>query len=88
MTRKPTVPEVLPIVQRLYARHSAGCCWHIVLDDGNTEPSSTKWVIDEWLTKSDCNAPECRDLAELLPLMSTTQRDKLCRHPLKRALEQ
>lgn len=27
-------------VKRIYAEHSAGCCWHIVLDDGNVEPSS------------------------------------------------
>ena len=35
---KPTVPEVLPLVNKLYARDSAGCCWHVVLDESRMGP--------------------------------------------------
>ena len=79
---KPTVPEVLPLVQALYARHSAGCCWHIVLDDGNVEDSSVAWVIKDWLPSKDPREhAECFALAEVLPKMSLTQRLKLGRMP-------
>jgi len=75
MTR-PTVPDVLPLVRRLYERHSAGCCWHVVLDDGNVGDG----IVAE--TAADarahpCGAAECLELATLLPQMSTTQRRKL-----------
>ena len=73
---KPTVPEVLPIVQALYRRHSAGCCWHVVLDDGNTD--SVLWTVG-WMEKEWCGFPECKQLAELLPKMSRTQITKLSR---------
>lgn len=79
LEKKPTVPEVLPIVNAIYARHPGGCCWHIVLDDGNTEAFSVQWVIREWLPLNWCGHEECKQLAELLPRMSVTQRDKLSR---------
>lgn len=31
---RPTVPDVLPLVRAIYERHCAGCCLHIVTDDG------------------------------------------------------
>lgn len=74
---KPTVPEVLPIVRGLYRRHAAGCCWHVVLDDGNYD--SVRWVVDSYMPTSGCRAIECRQLAELLPQMSATQLRKLRR---------
>lgn len=78
---KPTVPEVLPIVNRLYARHSAGCCWHVVLDDGNEDCVSYCAASIEERGCSDTDHPgstECIELAKLLPLMSATQIRKLC----------
>lgn len=83
--RKPTVPEVLPIVQALYQRHAGGCCWHVVLDDGNTERCTVMWVVKDWLPKEWCGNPECGQLAELLPRMSVTQVTKLSSHPEKRS---
>lgn len=76
---KPTVPEVLPIVRALYKRHSAGCCWHIVLDDGNVGDDSVAWCASH-IQDHGCDArvrSECHQLAELLPKMSRTQRIKL-----------
>lgn len=73
--RKPTVPEVLPIVRALYRRHSAGCCWHILLDDRNVGPGSADFCVPyAWVCKE---GPECRQLADLIPAMSKTQHRKL-----------
>lgn len=76
---KPTVPEVLPLVQSLYRKHSAGCCWHVVLDDGNTEKVFVE-VSARNVTRWPCkHNEECNKLAKLLPLMSRTQLTKLVR---------
>lgn len=31
---------MLPIANAIYARHSAGCCWHVVLDDSNLDSAA------------------------------------------------
>ena len=33
--RQNIAPKAREIIQRIYARHAAGCCWHVVLDDDN-----------------------------------------------------
>ena len=71
---KPTVPEVRPLVAALYRRHAAGCCLHIVLDDGNVGDEHVDFCI-QWAT--DHNHPDCLSLAKLLRHMSRTQRKKL-----------
>jgi hypothetical protein len=79
---KPTVPEVLPLVRRLYneddlcSRNSGivGGHLHIVLDDGNVEDSNVQFCLQEAI-KDHCAT--CIRLAELLLLMSKTQRAKL-----------
>ena len=76
---RPTVPEVLPLVRALYRRHGAGCCWHVVLDDGNAERATVAWCAAQ-LETQPCEAgptSECHALAKLLPLMSPTQVRKL-----------
>jgi hypothetical protein len=75
---KPTVPEVLPIVKELYKKHAVGCCWHIVLDDGNTGKDSVIWCAN-YVKECSCTNDECSMLAELLPKMSRTQVTKLYR---------
>lgn len=75
---KPTVPEVLPLVRELYARHAAGCCLHCVLDDGNVEDYFVESAIT-FASKEGCQ--DCLDLAMLLFRMSKTQRWKLYRGP-------
>ena len=71
---KPTVPEVRPLVRELYGRHSAGCCLHVVLDDGNVQDDSVRFCI-EWARGRGC--AECERLGEVLLQMSKTQRLKL-----------
>lgn len=71
---RPKVPEVMPLVHALYERHSAGCCLHIVLDDGNLEDSSVEFC--EGFAREQGHA-ECQRLARLLGQMTWTQRNKL-----------
>lgn len=76
MLRKPTVPEVLPLVRELYNSPGgrAGCCLHIVLDDGNIDDDDVdfciRWAIDQ-------QHERCERLARILRLCSKTQRRKL-----------
>lgn len=73
---KPTVPDVLPLVNAIYRRHCAGCCLHVVTDDGNCEQgfavSSLRWAREQG--HADCIAA-----AEMLVLMTPTQRKKVYR---------
>src|SRR5690606_16179911 len=36
----PLAVAVLPLAQLVYRRHAAGCCLHVVLDDGNVDDDS------------------------------------------------
>jgi hypothetical protein len=73
---KPTVPEVLPLVQAVYRRHSGGCCLHIVTDDGNVEDEHVTYCLE--YAKEQAH-PDCIAAAELLLRMSKTQRLKIYR---------
>lgn len=55
----------------IYFRSAAGCCWHIVLDDGNIEDSLVQSCM------SDAQHIECREIGPLILKMSPTQRRKL-----------
>lgn len=75
-------------MQQLYRRHSAGCCWHIVLDDGNVDEDTALWcceyIADGGADGDAMRHDECVALAGLLPLMSKTQRRKLYAMPKER----
>jgi len=72
--KKYTVPEVAPLVKQLYRTRAAGCCLHIVLDDGNVEDGSVKYCIN-YAKEQGHN--DCDVLANILLSMSKTQRKKL-----------
>ena len=76
--QKPTIPEVLPLVQAYYAKpgNGAGGSLHIVLDDGNIETHFVEFCKEYALENNDQDGVE---LAELLLHMSYTQRRKLYR---------
>lgn len=78
ITVKPTVPEVAPLVRALYARWGggAGCCLHVVLDDGNVEDSFVDHCIE---SARELGHGDCLLLGYLLRDMSKTQRIKLGR---------
>jgi hypothetical protein len=75
---KPTVPEVVSAVRALYASPGggAGCCLHVVLEDGNVENHSVEFSI-EWAERHGHGS--CAALARALRSMSKTQREKLSR---------
>ena len=73
---KPTVPEVLPLVKEYYEKdgNCAGGSLHVVLDDGNTEKIFVEGCV-EWAKEN--NDEDGEKLAQLLLMMSKTQRDKI-----------
>lgn len=75
--RRPTVPEMLPLVNLLYSLpgHGAGGCLHIVLDDGNLETEHIEWCLAH-ARKVGCKL--CAVVAWVMLGMSLTQRNKLC----------
>lgn len=62
------------LVKSIYARHSAGCCWHVVLDDGNTERAIIGHTAE---MAGECGYVDCKALGELASLLSCTQFGKL-----------
>lgn len=75
-TRKPTVPEVLPLLQAYYRKpgnHDGGLL-HVVIDDGNVRDCFVQSALEEARQEGDEDAER---LASLLLQMSQTQRRKL-----------
>jgi hypothetical protein len=74
---RPTTDRVIPLARALYARHGAGCCLHLVLDDGNYGDD-----IVESCERGAAAAghADCLELAGLLRQMSKTQRGKVAKH--------
>jgi hypothetical protein len=73
---KPTVPEVMPLVRKLYERNAVGCCLHILLDDGNVEDGHARFCLLQALQQKHW---DCIELATAVMQMSKTQRKKLSR---------
>lgn len=71
---RPTVPDVLPLVREIYERHCAGCCLHIVTDDGNVEQHSAESCV-EWAREQ--GHEDCLRAAEILAQMTPTQRRRV-----------
>jgi hypothetical protein len=71
----------------IYEQHPCGCCWHIVLDDGNMDDGSVKACI-RWAnetaeaqsarlgdTRYVCKTPAaCRELGPIMLAMRTDER--------------
>lgn len=74
MTEKPTVPEVLPLVNAYYKTHPVGGSLHIVLDDCNVDDGHVEFCLN-WAIEEDDAEGEA--LARILLRMSKTQRKKL-----------
>ena len=71
---KPVVPDVLPLVRAVYARHSTGCCLHILTDDCNVEQGHADFCLEQAIEKQH---PDCLAAAKMLVVMSKTQRRKV-----------
>ncbi len=70
--KRPTVPEVRQFAKALKQR--GGCCLHIVLEDGNTKDGDVRFCLEQATNKGHA---DCKQLAEMLLLMTQTQRRKL-----------
>ena len=74
--QKPTIPEVLPIIQEYYQKpgNGVGGNLHIVLEDGNIENRHIRSCLRRARENEDLEGIK---IAELLLRMSKTQRRKL-----------
>ena len=73
---KPTLPQVVPLIEAYYKKsgNSAGGYLHIFLDDGNIRDQDIQFCLNLARSKSDFDGIA---IAEILMLMSKTQRSKL-----------
>jgi hypothetical protein len=71
-----SVAAILPLVQRHYANPGggAGCCLHLVLDDGNIGDDHVIYCVKMAKHKGH---KDCESLARIIFCMSKTQRNKL-----------
>lgn len=76
LTKKPTIPEVLPLVKAWYSKSGNECggLFHLILDEGNHEQHWASGALEKARLSGDADAIH---LAELLAAMSPTQRRKL-----------
>ena len=72
--KKPTIPEVFDRFNVYHQQHGAWGVLHVVLDDGNHEDHFLEGLPERARAAGD---EEGAQLAELLQLMSRTQRRKL-----------
>lgn len=74
--KKPTIPEVIPLVKAWYAipGNDVGGIFHVMLDDGNWEQTFANSALENARELGD---PQAIELAEKLVAMSGTQRRKL-----------
>lgn len=71
---RPTVPDVLPLVRAVYARHAAGCCLHILTDDGNVDDAHADFCL---AAARERGHADCLSAALMLVAMTKTQRAKV-----------
>lgn len=62
--------DLVPVIRAIYDRHGAGCCWHIVLDDGNFERSSRDFC-ERYARDQNCVG--CIEATPVLQAASETQ---------------
>lgn len=67
---RPTVPDVLPLVQRFLAREWNGGGLHCALVDGNLESAFFADAVDD-------PDPECAEIARKMLAMTSTQRRRI-----------
>ena len=71
---KPTIPDVMPLVDAYYCKNPTGGSLHIVLDDGNVDDSHVVFCLKRAEENNDLDGVR---IAKLLLRMSKTQRLKL-----------
>lgn len=75
-SQKPSIVDVLPLVERYYESNPTGGYLHIVLDDGDVSDDSVRYCLNQAIDAGDLDA---ENIAKTLLKMSKTQRIKLYR---------
>jgi hypothetical protein len=78
LSRSKVFEEARRLKNAIYAHHRCGCCWHLVLDDGNVRPQHIRFCKRRALV-SNCGIPECLQLARLSKHISQKQWGRLGR---------
>lgn len=60
------------LVGAIFRRHPSGCCWHIVLDDGNVEDDNVAFCREK---AKSCESEDCRALGPLMGVLTETERE-------------
>ena len=74
---RPKVPDLVPLIVAVYESPAggAGCCLHVVTDDGNWE--SAQWALEDWLSEQEAREPgahaRCRAALEMMVQMTESQ---------------
>lgn len=74
---RKTWRDLVPVIEGIYARHGAGCCWHIVLDDNNDSKGSIDFCL-KYAAAVECFP--CMAAGELFKQYSRTQLTKANKH--------
>ena len=69
--------DVLPLARAIYHEHAAGCCAHIVLDDGNLEDKHVGWSLVHAIQKKH---PICIAALTSIAALSEEERQQLYNH--------
>lgn len=64
---RPKVPDLVPLIAAIYARNGAGCCLHVITDDGNYE--CVPWALENM----DPTHADCREALEMMAQMTESQ---------------
>mgnify|MGYP007099593035 FL=1 len=69
--------RVVRALAAVYETHAAGCCWHILADDGNVRRKDVAFCVKDARTHGH---PACLAVIEPMLALSWTQRRHLLRH--------
>lgn len=67
-TSESQLTRLAPLLKSIYDRNSAGCCLHVIVDDGNWD-----CVIDP----DDCVHDDCKQAAEIISDMDMETREAI-----------
>lgn len=65
------VELVIKLLREVYKDSAAGCCWHILADDGNIERGHVRFCVAECLKHDH---PHCRAVMGPMSRLTYTQR--------------
>lgn len=70
---RPSAPDVAAVIARVYARPGggAGCCLHLVTEDGNVDDGSVAYCQSE---AAEAGHADCEEALGLLAQMKRTGR--------------